>query len=124
MKAPDSPRIASIAWGAMNVEGIAPGRDFKLWPGGGRAWDWNETGTRHAPGIQPSDVEELIAKGSTIVVLSQGMHRRLETSPETIEFLRERGIEYRIAETGAAVDLYNRLASEGEAVGGLFHTTC
>ena len=81
----------------MNVEGIGPGRDFKLWPGGGRAWDWNETGTRHAPGIQPSDVEELIAKGSTIVVLSQGMHRRLETSPETIEFLKHRGIEYRIA---------------------------
>ena len=55
-----SPRISSISWGRMEVEGVGSAKDFKLWPGGGRPWDWNETGTRHEPGIQPADVEELL----------------------------------------------------------------
>jgi hypothetical protein len=55
---PQSPRITHLEWGAMEAEGLAPARDMKLWPGGGRAWDWRETGTHHVPGIQIADVEE------------------------------------------------------------------
>jgi hypothetical protein len=73
-----SPRILAVSWGRMEVERIGAGKDFKLYPGGGRDWDWNETGTRHAPGIQPADVEELLARGATAVVLSLGMNRRLQ----------------------------------------------
>lgn len=29
--------------GHMEVEGIGEGKDFKLYPGGGREWDWSET---------------------------------------------------------------------------------
>jgi hypothetical protein len=47
------PRILEISWGCMKVEGLGSGKDFKLYPGGGRAWDWTETGTRHSPGIHP-----------------------------------------------------------------------
>ena len=47
-------------------------KDVKLWPGGGREWDWGETNTRHEPGIQPSDVEELLVHRPDIVVLSRG----------------------------------------------------
>jgi hypothetical protein len=68
-----SPRILAISWGYMQVDGLGAGKDFKLYPGGGRDWDWAETGTRHSPGIQPADVEELLAHGATAVVLSQGM---------------------------------------------------
>jgi hypothetical protein len=118
-----SPLIAHIAWGEMEIEGLGAGRDFKLYPGGGRAWDWTETGTHHIPGIQPSDVQELLDHGSRVVVLSRGMQLALQTCPETLQMLRERGIAYHVEETRAAVDLYNRLAKE-EAVGGLFHSTC
>ena len=55
----------------MQVECLGVGKDFKLYRGGGRAWDWAETGTRHSPGIQPADVEELVARGATTVVLSR-----------------------------------------------------
>ncbi|HNG96476.1 MAG TPA: hypothetical protein PLB32_26980, partial [Acidobacteriota bacterium] len=55
-----SPRITQISWGHIEVEGLGAGKDFKLFPGGGREWDWNETGTRHVPGIQPTDVQELL----------------------------------------------------------------
>lgn len=118
-----SPQITRIFWGDMEVEGVGIGKDFKLYPGGGRAWDWNETGTQHDPGIQPADVMELIERGSEIIVLTRGMELALKTCPETLELLHEKGIRVHIEETRAAVRLYNRLA-EAEAVGGLFHSTC
>ena len=118
-----SPRITRIAWGKMEIEGLTAGKDFKLWPGGGRPWDWSETGTHHVPGIQPSDVQELLDHGSRVVVLSRGMELALETCPETLQMLDEHGIRYHIAETTAAVALYNRLCAT-DAGGGLFHSTC
>ncbi len=118
-----SPKITHISWGRMEVDGLGVGKDFKLYPGGGRAWDWNETRTRHVPGIQPSDVVELLDRGSDIIVLSRGMALVLQTCPETLELLRDRGVAVHIRETRAAVALYNQLA-EDQRVGGLFHSTC
>lgn len=118
-----SPRITHLSWGYMELEGLGGGRDFKVYPGGGREWDWAETGMHHVPGIQPLDVQELLEHGSRVVVLSRGMQLALRTSPETIKMLREKGVAYYIEETKAAVNLYNRLAAT-EAVGGLFHSTC
>jgi hypothetical protein len=118
-----SPRITHISWGRMDVEGLGTGRDFKLYPGGGREWDWTETGTHHVPGIQPADVQELLDHGSQVVILTRGMQLALQTCPETLQMLRARGVTYYVEETQAAVELYNRLA-QTEAVGGLFHSTC
>jgi hypothetical protein len=118
-----SPRITHIAWGRMEIETIGCGKDFKLYPGGGRPWDWNETGTRHVPGIQPADVLELLDRGSRVIVLTRGMQLVLRTCLETLALLRERGIPVHVEETRAAVALYNQLASE-TPVGGLFHSTC
>lgn len=119
-----SPRIDHISWGHMEVAGLGVGKDFKLWPGGGREWDWGETDTHHVPGIQPSDVQELLDNGSQTVVLSRGMLLRLRTCQETIDQLEEMKISLHIAETKAAAEIYNDLASRGQAVGGLFHSTC
>lgn len=118
-----SPRITQISWGHMEVEGLGPAKDFKLYPGGGRAWDWRETNTEHTPGIQPADIQELIEHGSRVVVLSRGMQLRLQTCPETLQLLKDKGIQVHVEETQAAAELYNRL-TESEAVGGLFHSTC
>jgi hypothetical protein len=118
-----SPRITHISWGRMTIEGIGTGKDFKLYPGGGHEWDWSETGTQHVPGIQPADVEELLDRGSAVIVLSRGMQLVLQTCPETLELLRDRGTPVHVVETREAVALYNELA-EHRAVGGLFHSTC
>jgi hypothetical protein len=123
MKETRSPRITHISWGRMEVEGLGPGKDFKLYPGGGRAWDWRETNTEHVPGIQPADVQELIEHGSRVVVLSRGMQLRLQTCPETLQLLKDKGIRVHVEETQSAAELYNRLA-QSEPVGGLFHSTC
>ena len=118
-----SPRILDVAWGRMEVEGVGTGKDFKLYPGGGRPWDWRETGTRHVPGIQPADVEELLDHGARQIVLSRGMLLALRTCPETVSMLEDRGVRVFIEETRRAVERYNQLA-ETEPVGGLFHSTC
>lgn len=107
----------------MTVDTLGTGKDFKLYPGGGRDWDWSETGTRHDPGIQPADVQEFIDRGCHAVVLSRGMELRLQTMPETLAHLEKSGIEVHVLETRAAVTLYNQLA-ETVAVGALFHSTC
>ncbi len=117
------PRIVQLSWGRMEVEGLGTGKDFKLYPGGGRAWDWAETGTRHSPGIQPADVEELVARGATAVVLSQGMNKQLHVHPDTYRYLDERSITVHVAETREAVKIYNEL-TERALVAGLFHSTC
>jgi hypothetical protein len=118
-----SPRIEEISWGRMAVAGLGVSKDYKLYPGGGRAWDWAETGTRHRPGIQPGDVEELLAHGATTVVLAQGIDQQLHVDPATLKLLDERGVTVHVAETREAVRIYNDLAGN-TPVGGLFHSTC
>jgi hypothetical protein len=52
------------------------------------------------------------------------MLRRLQTCQETLDLLESRDIAVHVAETKKAVEIYNDLAQSGQAVGGLFHSTC
>jgi hypothetical protein len=120
-----SPRITHVSWGTLEVEGRdRPFKDAKLYPGGGRAWDWNETGTSHSPGIQPADVDELLEEGAEVVVLSRGMNERLQVQSDTLQMLDEEGVDTHVLQTEAAVERYNELQAEDRPVGGLFHSTC
>lgn len=124
-----SPRITHVSWGRLEIEngaenGAQSFKDAKLYPGGARAWDWNETGTSHSPGIQPADVEDLLDHGASVVVLSRGMNRRLQVKDETLDLLDEAGVETHVLQTEQAVERYNELREAEEPVGGLFHSTC
>lgn len=119
-----SPKVTELSWGRLAVEGRdAPFKDAKLFPGGAREWDWNETGTNHDPGIQPADVDELLDHGAEVVVLSKGFHERLKVRPETLKRLEKRGVPTHVEQTEEAVRLYNELAGK-ERVGALIHSTC
>ena len=118
-----SPTITHLSWGKVKPEGLPEGKDYKLFPGGGREWDWRETGTRHRPGIQIGDVEELLDHGAEVLILSRGMYLALQTMPETLAYLAERGVEVHVPETRAAGTLYNELAAT-RAAAALIHSTC
>jgi len=120
---PESPRISHLSWGRLEVDGYPPFKDAKLFPGGARAWDWRETGTRHSPGIQPADVQELIDHGAKAVVLSKGIWERLQVCPETLALLVDNDIDFDVLGTKEAVVRYNQLR-DAVPVGGLFHSTC
>ncbi|MGH9960549.1 MAG: Mth938-like domain-containing protein [Pyrinomonadaceae bacterium] len=118
-----SPPITHLSWGRMEIDGHAPFKDAKVYPGGAREWDWRETGTHHIPGIQPTDVQELVDNGAEVIVLSKGILEYLHVCPTTVELLEQKGITTHILQTEQAVSLYNRLC-EKERIGGLFHSTC
>lgn len=119
-----TPKITSLSWGHIEVEGFdKPFKDVKVFPGGAREWDWRETGTRHQPGIQPADVEELLQHGAGMIILSQGMHERLQVCPQTLDFLRQKNVPVQVLQTEKAVQRFNALC-EKQKVGGLFHSTC
>ena len=110
MEVKRSPRINSLSWGTLEVEGLGRLKDAKLWPGGGRSWDWNETGTRHRPGVQPADLKELVEAGAGTVIIGQGMLKQLQVPGETLAWLEERGVEARVLQTKKAVEEYNQRA--------------
>jgi hypothetical protein len=119
--------ITELSWGNMEVSIAGEKQNFKdckIWPGGARAWNWQETGTEHSPGIQPADLEELLELDLDAIVLARGVFGRLGVCAETERLLRERGIPYHIENTKQAVSLFNDLAKKGKRVGGLFHSTC
>ena len=122
---PRSPLVTHLSWGRLEVEGWdGQFRDAKLFPGGAREWDWNETGTSHELGIQPADIGELLDQGATVVVLTRGFHERLRVRRETLRKLEERKVPVYVKQTGEAVRLYNELSRENEKVGALVHSTC
>ena len=120
---PQSPRISSLAWGHVEVDGSRSFKDAMLFPGGAREWDWKETGTSHSLGVQVADVEELLENGAEVVVIACGVFQRLKGPPEIYRTLEERGVAVHVLRTKDAVRRYNELR-ETEAAGGLFHTTC
>lgn len=120
-----SPRIKKHEWGKLWLEDYQHAfKDAKLYPGGAREWDWNETGTRHSPGIQIADAQELVEKGADTVILSTGVYERLHVPKATVQYLQNQGVKVTIAQTENAVEQYNNFVKNDHAVGGLFHSTC
>lgn len=118
-----SPEITSLQWGVVKTSDGNTYKDAKLFPGGSRAWDWNETGTRHAQGIQPADVKELLERKASTVILSRGINERLQVKPETEQYLKKHEVPYHILQSKKAVELYNELRNR-QPVGALIHSTC
>lgn len=118
-----SPRVLELSWGSVTTE-AGTFRDAKLWPGGGRGWDWTETGTHHDPGVQSADVQELLEHGAEVVVLSRGQQGRLRVPEDTVASVRGAGATVEVHGTAAAVARYNELVSAGRPVGALLHSTC
>jgi len=119
-----SPTIQEASWGEIHIEGFdRPFRDAKVYPGGACEWDWRETGTHHAPGIQPDDVRGLLEYNPSVMIFSKGFWQRLQVKHETQQLIVDRGIDLHILETSKAVERYNQSTGE-QLVAGLFHSTC
>ena len=123
MQRSPSPLVTHLEWGRIDVGPDRTFRDAKLFPDGARGWDWKETGTRHVPGIQVADVEELALRGSRTIILSRGMDLVLQVPAATVEWLERQGIRVEVLESRQAVARYNELCAS-EAVGALIHSTC
>lgn len=118
-----SPKITNLSWGRIEVENHSTFKDVKLSPKWVREWNWRETGTQHSPGIQYSDIKELLADQIDVIVLSRGVLGRLKVAKALIGHLESEGLEVHVHKTNKAVKIYNDLIISRK-VGALIHTTC
>jgi hypothetical protein len=101
------------------VDGQRYLRDLILYPDRvAESWRREE---RHS--LSPADLLEVIAARPEILIVGRGMFGRLDVPLETIQVLRDAGIELIAEPTGRACDTYNRLCAPRRLVAAL-HLSC
>jgi hypothetical protein len=115
--------IASFRWGQIVDTGGRVFKDARLYPGGIAEWDWGKTGTRHDPGIQIADLEDLVATRPDVIILSRGVDLVLQVPSATIDFALGHAPTVLVLQSEQAVAAYNERIA-GERVVALVHSTC
>jgi hypothetical protein len=115
--------ITTFRWGVI-ID--ATGRTFKdarLFPGGVEEWDWRRTGTRHDPGIQIADLDDLLTTKPDVVILSRGVDLVLQVPHATIAHARAHAKTVLVLQSEEAVAEYNRRIANERMIA-LIHSTC
>lgn len=88
--------------------------------------DWErlekEFGTTHR--IGEWEKEKLLSNNPEVIIIGTGHQGVLKIDPSLIDLLRKKGIEFFIALTPKAIDIYNQKIKEKRKVNALIHTTC
>src|SRR5437764_581819 len=100
--------IASFRWGQIIDATGRTYKDARLFPGGVEEWNWRKTGTRHQPGIQIADLEDLLATKPDVVILSRGVDLVLQVPQATIDFAQSHAASVLVLQSEQAVTEYNR----------------
>ena len=117
--------ILKVVWGEITTFDGSVFKDCKLKGIISTEWNWALTNTHHNPGIQITDLQDLIDENTTTVILSRGMKDVLKTMPETFVFLKEKGLTVHHLKTPDAVVMYNLLVKDlGTSLVALIHSTC
>jgi hypothetical protein len=67
-----SPKVLRHGWGELEIDGIGTRRDAKLWPGGGREWDWGARGIDvilEETSLAIRMYNDLVAQGTRVATL-------------------------------------------------------
>jgi len=117
------PVITNFLWGRIEDSAGRVFKDARVFPGGATEWDWRKTGTRHVPGIQIADVEDLLSTQPETVILTRGVELVLQVPDRTVQFVRDAGPQVLVLQSEAAVAEYNRRVRT-ERVVAVVHSTC
>lgn len=114
-------RIESYAFGRITVDGETFTKDVVIHPSGVFSPWWRREGHR----LDIADLGPALEAEPDTLVVGTGFYGNMRVPDATLDHLRGQGIEVRMAETVAAVDLFNELSSEpGRKVVAAFHLTC
>jgi hypothetical protein len=114
-----APTIDSYHFGTITVDGKRYMHDLIIYPDRvGDKW-WREEG--HS--LSPTDVWEVLQSLPEVLVIGQGSVGRMDVPDETLERLRQAGIEVIAEPTGRACETYNQLRDKRRVVAAL-HLTC
>lgn len=113
-------KITYYSFGKIVVNGneytsdliILPDRIYPSW--------WRKEG--HSLCLE--DLKEVFKTNVDTLVVGTGAYGRMRVPDEVTNELKKRGIDTYSAETGKAVELFNKFFEEGRKVAGAFHLTC
>jgi hypothetical protein len=112
--------ITDYRFGRIEVDGLAYGSDVIITPEGVEdAW-WRKDG--HELAIE--DLESICAAKPDMLIIGCGCYGRMKVPEFTRAFLTEKGIQFEILQTSAAVQLYNELQKKSARVVAALHLTC
>ncbi len=118
-----NPGVTGFRWGEIVVAGDRTFKDARLFPGGAEEWDWRKTGTRHDPGIQTTDLADLLAMKPDVIILSRGVDLVLQVPQAKIDYAKAHAPTVLVLQSEQAIAEYNkRIASE--RIVALIHSTC
>ncbi len=112
-------RIDSYDFGKIVVDGVTYTSDLTLAEGKVDSSWWRKEGHR----LDPEDLESVLATKPDILIIGTGHSGVMEVPPETQEFLRKKGIEYKILRTEEACKIFNKIVGT-RSVAAALHLTC
>lgn len=120
-----SPQVEKYEFGRLQVDGVEYRQDVIIYPKGeaGRSrlddrW-WRKEGHR----LDKADLEEVVKARPEVLVVGTGCYGCMQVPRETLEFLKNIGIEVYAEPTEKACQRYNELKDVRKVVAAL-HLTC
>jgi hypothetical protein len=120
--------VDSYRFGNIVVDGRKYTNDLIIFPDKLQADWWRQSG--HS--LVMDDLESVLKwaekvrseGGKPMLVIGRGAMKVMSVPSETLDALKELGINVESYRTSKAVERFNELSSEGKDVAGAFHLTC
>jgi hypothetical protein len=113
-------QIDHYSFGHIDIEGSSYDADVIIFPDRVQERWWRREGHR----LAQEDLGTVMAERPEVLIIGTGYYGRMQVPEETLDSLRAAGVEVRIAETGEAVEEFNRLQSEYARIVAALHLTC
>ncbi len=110
-------KINSYSFGEIIIDGNIHTEDVIIFPDKIENWWRNES---HK--VYPKDIETIIKKKPDLLIIGNGAYGVMNVNKETKEILKQNNIEFIIAKTDKACEIYNK--SSGKNVIAALHLTC
>jgi len=112
-------RIDDYRFGRVVIGGEVYEKDIIILPGGVVPNWWRAQG--HS--LSAEDLGEVVAAAPARLIIGTGWFGKMRVPRETLDYLRERGIETEVLKTKEACARFNELSGVGETAAAL-HLTC
>ncbi len=111
--------IESYSFGEIKINGEKYTNDVIIFPDYVKGDWWRKEGHR----LHPEDIEGVIEASPDTLIVGTGANGRMTVPADTRDFIESKGIELIVERSREAVEKFNRLSEDEEAVAAI-HLTC
>jgi hypothetical protein len=112
--------IDQYRFGHIDIAGHGYDTDVIIFPDHVQERWWRQEGHHLARG----DIKAVFAERPEVLVVGTGYYGRMQVPEETLEALRNAGIDVKVEKTSSAVEDFNRLQREYARIVAALHLTC